>query len=425
MSLAVLLCACGGGGSSGEEVPSPAVLAPGSLDPDFGTGGKVITSFGANAQANGLAIAPDGRIVVGGYADDGVRHRFALARYSADGSLDSSFGASGKVIVAIGAGDAQIDAIALQSDGRIVVAGSRSDTPPSLYQSCALARFNSDGTLDAQFGDAGVVLLDFAPIGRPSCTGAAIQPDGKIVASLAGTRDVTVLRLNSNGSFDASFGTNGVATRLAQGWNAGLMASSIVVQPDGKLVVAAQTAFIFKGIAYGTAVTRFEPDGTSDHGFGQDGLVYFQNAGFSDMLQTCQVALLPDGRIIAAVGTVNRFLSTGALDASFHFQSSPGTSTSLALQPNGKIVAIGHPGFRVARFMQDGGLDPGFGDGGIIDTVIGTDRTASAGALQADGRVVVAGGVSTSEVDAAGVSVTRQNFGLVRYIGDTVAPSSQ
>ena len=408
------LLACGGGSSS-EEPPPPVPLAPGTLDPSFRPGGKVITSFGASARAKSVAIAPDGKIVLAGYVDEGGRRKFALARYNVDGSLDASFGASGKLVTAIGTADSEFACVVVQPDGKIVAAGSYF---PDANLSCALARFNGDGTPDTQFGVAGIALLDYAPGVAPICAAVAIQRDGKIVAAVAGTLDVTVLRMNTDGSIDGTFGSNGVGAHPRGVWNIGLLGSSVAIQPDGKIVVLAQTLFIFKGETYGSALVRFRVDGTSEPEFGQDGLVFVQN--FFNEYGVGQVALSSNGGIIATAGPITRFLTSGALDPAFDRQAG-GIVTSLALQQNGKIVGIQNPGFQVFRLIPDGGFDLGFGDSGIVDTIIGTDRTAYAVAIQGDGMVVVAGQITTTVVDAAGTSATQQNFGLARYIGDPVA----
>ena len=111
----------------------------GSLDAGFGTGGKVITSFGGTDQASAVILQPDGKIVVAGQTDTGVSIDFALARYMPDGSLDGAFGSGGRVTTNfIGNSDDLGSAVALQSDGKIVVGGTSDDN-------FALARYTPEG----------------------------------------------------------------------------------------------------------------------------------------------------------------------------------------------------------------------------------------------------------------------------------------
>lgn len=180
----------------------------GSLDPSFDFNGIVITQIGepSAAVASAVAIQPDGKIVVGG-RNIGVG--FALARYNPDGSLDTSFDADGIVITPVGSGG-DVKALVMQSDGKIVVAGYSTTN----IQAFALARYNPDGSLDTSFDGDGFVRT---PIGVNSIAqAAAIQSNGKIVVAgratfgtISAHPDVALLRYNENGSVDTSFGIEG------------------------------------------------------------------------------------------------------------------------------------------------------------------------------------------------------------------------
>src|SRR6266536_6168109 len=153
-------------------LPGAAVAGPGALDPSFGTGGQVTTDFGGFDSAQAVAVQSDGKILAAGSSGGGD---FALARYNADGTLDSTFGSGGKLTTDFGGFDVALG-VALQADGKIVAVGgggSGSDF--------ALARYNADGSLDASFGSGGMVTTDFG--GFEAATAVAIQGDGKIVVT--------------------------------------------------------------------------------------------------------------------------------------------------------------------------------------------------------------------------------------------------
>lgn len=152
--------------------------AGGDLDPSFGDDGTVITDFGVNDVANGVASQPDGKTVAAGYTQDPANGSdFAVARFNPDGSLDSGFGNGGKVRTDFGGSDDRGSAVAVQADGKIVVAGWALVPDVTFYTDVALARYNADGSLDSSFGNGGKVLTnlertDFA-------NGLAIQSDAR------------------------------------------------------------------------------------------------------------------------------------------------------------------------------------------------------------------------------------------------------
>ena len=166
----------------------------GALDASFNSGGKVTTDFGSTTdQAYSVAVQSDGKILVGGYSDSGGSDRFALVRYTSTGALDSSFGTGGKVTTLIGS-YCTAYSMAVQGDGQIVLAG---DCLNGSTYDFALARYTTSGTLDASFGTGGTVITDIGG-GDDSGIAVAVQSNGKSVvagyASIGGTNVFALLR---------------------------------------------------------------------------------------------------------------------------------------------------------------------------------------------------------------------------------------
>jgi uncharacterized delta-60 repeat protein len=386
-----------------------AGATPGALDLSFGSGGIVTTPIGA---ASAVALQPDGKIVAAGTAGDWDRGRtfFALARYRPNGTLDRGFGSRGTVITAFGSIQDGAGAVALQRDGKIVLAGS-SALPPATRGKIALARYRANGTLDASFGTRGKVTTAIGDGPEDYGYGVAVQADGKIVVagrSRSGPQVVvTLARYQRNGTLDPSFGSGGVVTTVIGSY---AWAQAVVLQPDGKIVVAGTSS---DGAQARFALARYDRNGALDPSFGSGGTV---TTAVGSNAQANALVLQPDGRIVAAGLSWNgrRFLfalarydANGALDAGF---GSGGTMTTasgsdsvaqgLALQVNGKLVAAGFssPGsppkstLTLARYEPDGALDSAFGPGGTVTIQASKAGVAQAVALQPDGKIVTAGG---------------------------------
>jgi len=335
----------------------------GSLDASFGSGGKVLTDFGSQVWdiVSAVAIQPDGKIVAAGVsrAANGYDWDIALVRYNPDGSLDASFGAGGKVRTGLLGGFA--NAVALQPDGRIVVAGSSW----SGVTQFALLRYNTDGTVDSGFGTAGIALAD---VGDGDARSIALQPDGKIVAggySRSSGLDVALVRFNSDGSLDASFGANGLVLTDFGGASS---AFAVAIQSDGKIVTTGANEPSICCAASDFALARYQADGSPDTSFGSGGkLLTDFDSQSSD--EAHAVVIQSDGKIVIA-----------------------GTATG-----------ISRGGFAVLRYNANGSLDPTFGSGGKVLPGVFGRIWAAAVPLQPDGRIVVAG-------DFAG------DFALVRLV---------
>ena len=234
----------------------------GRLDPAFGDDGRVWTRFSPrNARASGLAIQADDRIVAAG----GASGKFALARYNPDGTLDASFGDHGKVQTAFGARYSSAEGIAIHADGKIVLAGTAGFGDTWF----ALARYRRDGTLDASFGGDGKVRTR---LGSPyaSAHGIAIQADGKIVVAGRSSDRFALARYNLNGSLDASFGGDGIVTTRFRSY---ATAFDVDIDADGRILVAGEVCCGVEPPGSGFALARYTPAGDLDASFGGDGRV--------------------------------------------------------------------------------------------------------------------------------------------------------
>ncbi|MFL6273632.1 MAG: hypothetical protein ACJ74G_00360 [Blastocatellia bacterium] len=405
--------------------------AAGDLDPTFGSGGKVTTDFGNDYDyASAIAIQSDGKPVAAGFSfASGTDNNFALARYNLNGTLDFSFGTGGKVTTDFfGKSDVAND-IAIQPDGKIVAAGGAlNDTTGSDF---ALARYNSDGSLDTGFGSGGKVTTNFFRAGD-TATAIAIQPDGKIVVAGSALNDTTgsdfaLARYNNDGSLDTSFGSGGKVTTDFFGDSD--EARTIAIQSDGKLVAAGTIGK--SGTVTDFALARYNLNGTLDVSFGTGGKVTTDFFGKNDGLG--DIAIQPDGKIVAAGLALNetagfhfalaRYNSDGSLDTGFGsggkvttiFFGPGDLATTIAIQSDGKIVAAGYvfnstSDFALARLNNDGSLDASFGSGGKVTTdFFGSRDGVQAIAIQADGKIVAAGFTS--------VNNTGSDFALARYRG--------
>ena len=403
LAAAWVLSGCGNGSSDGATQGHGE--QPGALDPSFGNGGVAITSKTSSASA--IALQPDGKIVVAA----GI-----LIRYDRNGTLDVTFGKEGFVDGTLGGGGFAPARVALQSDGKIVAAGSFVRAGGGGAYHCALVRYSIDGTIDPGFGADGLVAWDVAgDVG--DCTDVAIEAGGNIVVAIhTGTVPLlggVIARFAADGSLDRSFGSDG--TVRASG--------SIAILPDRRIL--ASWPLLGHGLRQ-CELARFEAGGAEDASFGEGGHVSWKGP-FNDQAPTsCALALQPDGKVVVvSFGSLARFLEDGSLDARFGgggmVSGVPGVA--VAVQPNGKIVVVGGAGdtrpptgFAVWRFDSSGRPDSGFGNGGIVNTPLLDIGGAEAVAIQANGRILAAGWAeSTTPVD---VPPAGARAALARYFGD-------
>jgi uncharacterized delta-60 repeat protein len=277
-------------------------------------------------RCRGLVLQPDGKIVVIGEAEDEA-HDFVVVRLNPDGTFDQTFNGTGKSIMSFSPGDDLINAVVLQSDGKILIAGEgQSDQGPDGDYDFLVVRLNFDGTLDNTFNNDGVVRTK--PSGgswEDVATNVLVQPDGKIVATgfMRGWNDFVAVRYNADGSLDSTFGSGGIAATDVTGNRDYSYASAL--QPDGKIVLGGGTLpNIYSSYVF--SMIRYNADGTLDTTFGTGGKV-LTDMGSSTSGNIVSLAVLKNGKILAAGSTgdfsLARYNSDGALDASF---SSPLTS---------------------------------------------------------------------------------------------------
>ncbi|HSH62236.1 MAG TPA: hypothetical protein VK988_21830 [Acidimicrobiales bacterium] len=347
----------------------------GTLDASFDGDGKVTADFGGSSDsATSVAIQPDGKIVASGYVIYGDAFvDFALARFNADGSLDATFDGDGKFTTEVECGPGlqcsqdDIASVMLQADGKIVAAGS-SDSD------VALARYNTNGSLDASFDGDGKVTTDFSG-GDDSAEAAAIQADGRIVVvgtAGSGTNyfsgDLALARYNTNGSLDASFDGDGkVTTDFSGVGDASVVdvANAVAIHADGRIVIAGEVIpFASPHPPLDFVLARYNANGSLDASFDGDGKVTTDFSGRDDFAEA--VAVQPDGNIVAAGGAgpdfaLARYRPNGSPDDSFDgdgqvttdFSGGGDVISAVAIQADAKIVAAGAAGsdFALARYQ--------------------------------------------------------------------------
>lgn len=313
---------------------------------------------------------------------------FAGVAQAASGGLDPTFGLGGRVTTDFNVSTDIANAVARQADGKLVVVGTTYNNNDYSGEDFAIARYNPDGSIDTGFGTNGRVTTDFPGLAAVASS-VLVQPDGKILVAGGAFPLFTFLgnfelaRYNADGSLDAGFGSGGIVTTV---FPHGSYAFALALQPDGKILAAGTDYVDFSSEANSDtdfAIARYEPDGSPDFGFGSGGQVTTDFERLND--DAFAVLLRTDGRIIAVGSSRDR---------------------------------LSDYDFAVARYLPNGQLDAAFGTGGKTSTDFtgGFDRARSA-VLQADGRIVAAG-------FAIRPSGSNENFAAVRYLADGVLDTS-
>ncbi|HLO48989.1 MAG TPA: DUF4347 domain-containing protein, partial [Kamptonema sp.] len=363
------------------EISTPSIIAPdrqltyqgvlgaGDLDTSFNSTGKVITPIGSgNDEGRAIAIDSSGKIVVAGISNNGTNNDFAIARYNTDGTLDTSFGTGGKVTTDMFSDNDYGNSIAIDSSGKILVGGYAKN---GTYTDFAIARYNTDGSLDTSFGTGGKVSID---ITGDNDTGKKILIDSSGKILVAGTNwsgsndDFAIARFNSNGTPDTSFDTDGkVSTDILGGTDSG---NAIALDSSGKILFAGYANNV-GGNQF--AVVRYNTNGSLDTTFDTDGKVTTPSINGDDVGNV--IAIDSSGKII-----VGGYANTGSnLD------------------------------FSLVRYNTNGSLDTTFGTGGRVTTAIGGGNDVIKGiVIDSSGKILVTGDTDNGNLD----------FVLARYNSD-------
>ena len=425
----------GSGVVGGGDVASVAVrclppLPSGALDPSFGAGGKV--SLSGHLPSKALVVQPDGKLL--------SLENLEVWRYLPDGAPDTTFGPSATGAVPLRVGAMTVDVfqnVALQKDGKILLVGYSRATGAA-RSDFAVIRLNANGSLDTTFGGDGSVTTDFA--GETDRANAVIvQNDGSIVVAgsaqmpIAGGffgNDYALVRYLPNGDLDPAFGGVGKVTTTIAG--ATDLGSSVALQVDGKILVAGRVAD--RGADDpDVGVVRYLSNGTLDRDFGSGGIARI-DYGSGAWDEATDVVVQPDGRIVigghVAVAGDDRFAvarleANGGRDLAFGTGGATITAITtkddfaraVALQPDGKIVLAGEfanlgvgaaPNFGVVRYTANGAIDPTFGVAGRLEIDFFAGRAgANDVVVDAAGRIVLGGSVTTNG---------RTQLGLVRIM---------
>lgn len=385
----------------GLAIHGPVYSQAGSLDLSFDSDGYVITDVGSDDVGSVIGIQPDGKILIGG----GSNYMFLMIRYNIDGSIDTTFGNTGLVLTDVGPGYDWIEAVEIQTDGKILAAGSA--LIGSHFAFCII-RYLQDGTIDTTFGNGGIMTTDIGPANDQPFD-MKIQDDGKIV--LAGISnngtdyDYALVRYHPNGVLDTTFSFDGYTT-----YGSGLgtdIASSVLINNDDKIIIGGRYS---NGSHFDFGLVQYDIDGDIDSTFGVNGLVITDIASSHDYLM--EMELQDDGKIIAAGNArivldedfaVVRYNIDGSLDSTFGFDGIVTTDVygmdygmSVVLQTDNKIVIGGYSenssaDFALCRYNENGQLDLTFDLDGKVSNDFGVHEQGYSLAIQNDDKILLAG----------------------------------
>jgi uncharacterized delta-60 repeat protein len=370
------------------------MASPGDLDTSFAGNGKKAINFGGTDEVQAVLVQPNGRIVLAG--SGGASTVFCVARLRSNGLLDTTFGSGGKRTIGFGGEDERAFAAALQPDGKIVLVGD------SHVQQVAITRLNANGTLDTTFSADGKKRFSWGGVSR--ATGVIVLSSGKLVlGGYSGPEggNIQAARLNANGALDTPFGTGGIATVDLGGTEYG---NAMARQANGRILIAGSSDVA------GGVVVRLRSTGVLDPDF-NGGHVSIPGA-----VTLNAVFVQPDRKIVVAGNTVGlaqmtvaRLMANGTPDGGFgtngivaiDFGTLADVVGGAVLQPDGKIVVAGYSqsdeDVAVVRLNADGSPDATFGTAGKAKVDFGVATFGNAVALQKNGRIVVAGQRSGSD----------------------------
>jgi len=373
--------------------PAPKPAPIGGLNPNFGTGGIVSQYTGLTSTA-AVAVQTDNKTVAVGNADAGNGNsEFGVTRFNINGSLDTTFGGTGTVFTSFGGNDQPV-AVAVQPDGKIVVAGTSSSTTAGGGSSFAIARYNPDGSLDTTFGNGGMVITQFASGSSDLAQGMQLMANGQILivgqSNAAGAEtDFALARYNANGSLDTSFGNGGmVLTNFLGGDDS---ANALSINPNTGAILVAGSATNPASGAMDFAMARYTANGSLDQTFGTGGKVITTISGQD---AAYGVAVTAAGKIVVVGATFTGLTGTGQSASS---------------------------NFAVARYTANGILDKSFGTGGVTTVSFGQPALANQVQVNADGSLLVAGATAPSlaAIDPAHLEVALAEVTAVGHLDPT------
>ncbi len=394
------------------------LTAGGFPDVSFSLNGIFTLDRGGSDSGNALVLQPNGKILVVGSSSSGTDEDCITVRLNPDGTRDTSFSAAGiSIIQGPAGGDDSGNAVAVQFDGKILVAGEISNGSNT---DLLVLRYTPEGILDSSFNGDGIFTFSSKAKTVDAATAVALQPNGRIVVAgqtgSGSAGDLLVLRYKTDGTLDRSFSNDGIAVYSGDSGSEDI-GRAVAIQNDGKAVVAGQTS---NGANSDLLVLRYKSDGSLDSSFSGDGVAVYSGAADSNDIGRA-VAIQGDGKIVVVGQTSNgannnllilRYTSSGSLDTTFgtagvvNFGGSGNESgRSVLIQPNGMIVVAGvrsngtDTDLLLLRYTESGSLDTTFGSGGVVAYDSGNADAANAIALQPDGKIVVAGSSSNGSKD--------------------------
>lgn len=410
-------------------IEQQTVQIDGVLDASFNSGGLVETVFSSGENLIfDVKLQANNKIVAAGVDNFAVDNDFAVARYLSDGSLDTSFGVDGKVALNLGSNNDDARTLGIQSTGKIVVAGYT--TPGGGDFDFALVRFNSDGTLDTDFGVNGERIVDIAGSDDLIYDLAIDSSDRIVVVGRTQTGsnvDAVVARFSASGSLDTSFGDSGYRIINSSSSNINEYARSVEIDSSGNIWVGGYKT----GSSYlQPAIWKLNSAGDFAAGFSREGWTTATGDGDSRIQE---IVIAQDGDIVAAGDSINgstveftvwKFDTfRDDLDSGFGtngiVRQAVGSGNAFALaiasQRDGKLVvggqAIGssNEDFALIRLaLADGALDSSFGTSGVTIAAVGDNEDLiNSLVVQTDGWIV-AGGYADNDVD-------KRNFAIARF----------
>jgi uncharacterized delta-60 repeat protein len=380
-----------------EALCEPPANPSGALDTTFGEGGRATSTM---IKPVAMRLQTDGKIVVVGEAGTG------LMRFNTDGSADSSFGVDGWASFENDGLFRDTNDLVILNDGKIVVVGGAIDQQ---RRRMGVARFNPDGSVDTTFGTNGHVIAMPAALNinaSPIAHAVHLLPDGKLLLAIGHGDDFAVVRLNADGSFDNTFGGDGLA--LASFGYRVEISTALAVQSDGKILLTGRVDEE-DNVRVNVGLARFNADGSLDTTYGTNGIRMTDVQGSNNWDEGRDILALPDNRAAVAVFarhgnnfvmTLARFDANGVYEGATPTPVGPlsDTARALALQSDGKILMVGQVSsntvndFGIARYRADGTLDTTFGANGILTVdFFGSNDDGRDVLVQPDGRIVVGG----------------------------------